>query len=141
DDLRARDECSGFFLRLGEERDHAAEVMHLLRGDRVARMPGESRVQGLLDARMPFEETGERMGVVAVLAHAYSERFDSPQHEPAVQRARDGPKGLLEEEEPFRDRWIVRRGEAADDVRVSAEVLGRRVHDDVRAELERPLEI
>ena len=38
-------------------------------------------------------------------------------------------------------RRVVRRGEAADHVRVAAEVLRRRVDDDVGAELERPLEV
>ena len=76
-----------------------------------------------------------------MLAHAHGERLDSPQHEPAVHGARDRSQGLLEEQKPFRDRRIVRRGETADDVRVSTEVLGRRVHHDVRAELQRPLQI
>ena len=131
----------GFFLRLGQKRDHAAEVVHLFRGDRVAGMLREPRIEGLLDAWMPFEKARQRMSALTMLAHAHSERLDSPQHEPAVHRARDGSQGLLEEQKPLCDRRIVRRGETADDVRVSTEVLGRRVHHDVRAELQRPLQI
>src|SRR5207253_5681966 len=38
EDLRARHERGGLLFRLGEERDHAAEVAHLLCSDRMARM-------------------------------------------------------------------------------------------------------
>src|SRR6266550_6366482 len=139
EDPRARDERGGLLLRLGEERDHAAEVAHLLGSDRVARMSRQSGIQNLLDTRMALEKAGERMSVVAVLAHAYGQRLDPAKHEPAVQRPRDGPERLLQEEQPLRDRGIVRGSEATNDVRVSTEVLRRRVHDDVRAELEWPL--
>ena len=53
----------------------------------------------------------------------------------------NGAEGLLQELEALGDRRVVRRGEAADHVRVAAEVLRRRVDDDVGAELERELEV
>src|SRR6266550_6262774 len=139
EDLRACDESGGLLLRLCQERDHPAKVAHLLCSDRVAWVSGQSGIQNLLDTRMALEKAGDRMSVVAVLTHAYGQRLDPAQHEPAVQRPGDGPARLLQEEQPLRDRGIVRRSEATNDVRVSTEVLRCRVHDDVRAELEWPL--
>ena len=69
------------------------------------------------------------------------ERLDPAQDEAAVERAGHRAERLLEEEEPLRDRRRRRRDEAADDVGVAAEVLRRRVDDDVGAELERALEV
>ena len=90
---------------------------------------------------MILEERDHGAGVLAVLAHPHGEGLEAAQHEPGVERAGDGAERLLQEAKPFRDRRVVRGGEPADDVGVAAEVLRRRVHDDVRAELERLLEI
>src|SRR5713101_7953202 len=104
-------------------------------------MSRQSRIEDLLDARMALEKARDRMGVLTVLAHPNSKRLDAAQNEPAVQRAGNRAEGLLQEQQSLRDRRIARRGEAADDVRVSTEVLGRRVDDDVGAELERSLQV
>jgi hypothetical protein len=141
EELRARDELDRMLLRLREERDHPAEVAHLPRGHGVVRVRGQAGVEDLLDARAAVEPERDRHRVLAVLAHAYCERLDTPQHEPRVERARHGAERLLEEVEALGDRRVVRRGEAADRVGVAAEVLRRRVHDDVRAELERTLQV
>ena len=53
EDLRPGDERDRLLLRLDEERDHPAEVAHLLGGDRVARMGRETRVENLLHAPVP----------------------------------------------------------------------------------------
>src|SRR6478672_10880022 len=106
----------------------------------MAGMPGQSRIEHLLHARVSFEEAGDRMCVVTVLAHTYCQRLDAAEHEPAVERPGHGAEGLLQEREPFRDGWIVRCREAADDVGMAAEIFRRRMDDDVRAELQRALE-
>ena len=67
--------------------------------------------------------------------------FTPAEDEPGVERPRHGAERLLQEAEALRDRRVVRAGEAADDVRVAAEVLRRRVEDDVGAEIERALEV
>ena len=87
------------------------------------------------------EPGGDRARVLAVLPHPHRERLQAAQDEPAVERARHGAERLLEEVEALRDRRVVRADEAADDVRVAAEVLRRRVEDDVGAEVERVLEV
>ena len=75
-----------------------------------------------------------------VLPHAHAERLQAAQHEVAVERARHAADRLLEEVELLGERVVARHDRAADDVGVAVQVLRRRVHDDRRAELERPLE-
>ena len=62
------------------------------------------------------------------------------QHEVAVERARHRADRVLQEPEALGDLGIAGGDEPADDVGVTAEVLGGRVHHDVGAELERPLQ-
>ena len=105
----------------------------------MPRVALEARVEDALDARMRLEEVDHRAGVLAVPTHPDGECLHPTQDEPRVERARDRAERLLEEVEALGDRRVVRRQEAADHVRVSAQVLRRRVQDDVGAELERPL--
>ena len=63
------------------------------------------------------------------------------QDEPRVERPGHGAERLLQEVEALGERVVVRGDEAADHVAVAAEVLRRRVHDRVGAELERLLEV
>ena len=139
--LRAPDEVDGLLLGLDEERDHAAEVAHLPGGELVARVAREAGVEDALDPRVRLEELDHGMRVLAVALHPHGEGLHPAQHEPRVERPRDRAERLLQEAEALRDRRVVRAREAADDVRVAAEVLRRRVEDDVGAERERLLEI
>jgi len=88
EELRASCDCRGLLRRFGEERDHAAEVAHLARRDRVTRVRGKPGVEDLLDARVPREHGGDLRRVQAVLPHPERERLDPAQHEPGVERAR-----------------------------------------------------
>ena len=141
EDRRAGDEVDRLRLGLQQERDHAAEVAHLGARDVVARMVRQAGVEHALDGRVPVEELGDLPGVLGVLAHAHRERLDPAQDEPRVEGAGDGAERLLQEVEAFRQRVVVRRDEPADRVAVAAEVLRRRVDDDVGAELERLLQV
>ena len=87
EDLRPGDERDGLLLGLDEERDHAAEVAHLARGDLVAGVVGEAGVEHALDRRVPLEERDDGARVLAVLAHPDGERLQPAQHEP---RSRTG---------------------------------------------------
>src|SRR5205823_1143247 len=100
-----------------------------------------TRLFGGANAASAVDACVIRARVVAVLAHPHCERLHSAQHEPAVERAGNRAERLLQEEQPLRNRRIVRRDEAADDVRVAAEVLRRRVQNDVRAEREWALQV
>src|SRR5947208_3128884 len=72
---------------------------------------------------------------------ANSASLDTAHDEPGGEWARDGPERLLQDRQPLGDRRIVGRGETPDDVGMSTEILGRRVDDDVAAELERALKV
>ena len=140
-DLRPRDELVGLLRARGEEGDHAAEVPHLARGDLVAWVAGEAGVEDLLHGRVLRQEGRDRARVLAVAVHADCQRPHPAEHEPAVERARDGAEGLLQELQALGHGRVVGRGEAADHVGVAAQVLRRRVDDDVGPELERELEV
>ena len=103
-DPRSRDELDRFLLAPDEERDHAAEVAHLARRDRVAGVRGQARVEDALHARMALEERRDRRRVRAVAVHAHRERLHAAEHEPAVERPGNRAERLLEERELLRDR-------------------------------------
>ena len=138
---RLRDELDRLLFRLHLERDHAAEVAHLTGRDLVARVVGQPGPEDLRDPRVGAEELHDAARVRALPIHAHGERLHAAKHQPGVERARNRPERLLQEPQPFGDRRVVRAGEAADDVRVAPEVLRRGVDDDVRAEVERVLEV
>ena len=77
---------------------------------------------------------------VAVPLHAHRERLEPAEHQVAVERARHRADRVLQEPDALGDLGVVGGREPADDVGVAAEVLRGRVHDDVGAELERPLQ-
>ena len=141
EEARACDEVDRLLLGGREERHHSPEVAHLTAGDLVARMAGKARVEHPLDGGMTFEERRDLACVLAVLPHPDRERLDPAQHQPGVERSGDRPERLLEEVETFRECVVVGRDESADRVAVAAEVLGGRVHDDVRAQRERLLQV
>ena len=90
---------------------------------------------------MALEELRDAPSVLAVRAHAYRKRLHPAQHEPRVERAGHGAERLLQEVEALGERVVVGGDEAADHVAVAAEVLGRRVDDEVGAEVERLLQV
>ena len=76
--------------------------------------------------------------------HAQRQRLEAAQREKAVERADDAADGVLQIGQAFRQRRMARLAadnhRPADHVRMSVQILGRRVHDDVEAELERSLD-
>ena len=72
--------------------------------------------------------------------HAEGERLDAAQGQPAVERPGDGAGGILVEADRLQQLARADDG-AADDVGMAAEVLGRAVHDDVRAQAQRLLQV
>ena len=93
------------------------------------------------DARVARQERGDLERILGVSTHAVRERPDPPEHEPAVERRRDGATRDLEGADPVEE-LVARLGDdgATHHVGVPAEVLGRRVQDQVGAEPERRLE-
>src|SRR6185295_18742242 len=123
------------------EREHAAEARHLAGGDLVARMIGETGEVDPEDGGVPGEELGEDEGILAVRAHPGGERPHAPQHEPAVERRGAGSRGRLDPPDALPELALLAGDESpAEDVAVAAEVLRRRMEDEIRPEVERALE-
>ena len=123
------------------EADHPAEVGHLLRRRGVTGMVGELRVEHPLDGRVPHEQVDDGSGVAAMAVHPHGERLDAAQDEVAVERRGNRAGGVLHVAQSLGELVVVDGDDATDDVAVAAEVLRRRVDDDVGAEGEWLLEI
>ena len=107
-------------------------------------MAGVRREPGIVhgvDGRVRLEEAGDRHRVGAVRAHPPRQGTNSALEEPAVEWRRHGTPDPLDEPQPLRE-LIVRPGHerTTKQVAVAAEILGRGMHDDVGAEVERALE-
>ena len=72
---------------------------------------------------------------------AQRERFQAAQYEPAIKRRRHRARRVLQKFETFIQRRVICHKRAADDIAMSAEIFGGRVHGQIRAQLERPLQI
>ena len=108
----------------------------------MAGMVGQTGVEDALDCRMAVEVLGDRAGVLAVRAACGARASSGRAGRASVS---NGP-GTAPSEfcRKARRSAIVGsfvQANAADEVGVAAEVLGRRVDDDVGAELERALQV
>ena len=83
------------------EGQHAAEPLHLARGERVLRMVRQPGIVDLPHLRMPREILGDRLPVSVVRLHAHGHRLRAAQHQPRVERAQDGARRVLHEPEPL----------------------------------------
>ena len=83
------------------ERNHAAEVAHLLGRGGVAGMVGQLRVEHPVDGGMGGEQVDDGPGVLAVAVHPQRQRLHPAQHEIAVERRGDRACRVLGEPEPF----------------------------------------
>src|SRR5262245_43626883 len=98
---------------------------------------------GVVDARhlrARAQEARDLLGVRLVLAHAQRERLRAWQRQPGVPGAGDAAGRVAREAQALEELRIVDDDGAADHVRVAADVLRRRVYDDLRAVPERVLE-
>ena len=74
--------------------------------------------------------------------HAQRQRLHAAQGQEAVERPGDGADRVLQEAEPLGELGVLAHHQhAADHVGMAVEVLGRRMHDDVEAVLQRPLHL
>ena len=122
------------------ERDHRAEARRLALLELVARVVRQARGRAPSHLRVVGEEVGDRPAVGLVALHAHAERLDAAQRQERVEGRQDRAHRLLDEGEPLGVLRERRDEDAADRVAVAVQELGRRVHDDVGAELERALE-
>jgi len=90
-----------------------------------------------MHARVRLEKARDRQGVLVVPRHAQRKRPDPAHHEPRVERREHAALGA-QVIPRARHGDVVSCDDARDDVRVSREVLGRRVKHRVRAERDGP---
>ena len=140
--LRALGDFERARLRAAQRhRDDAAEAAHLLARELVLRVRGQPGIEHLRDVVALAEEVRDRVRVALVLAHPHRQRLRAARDQERVERAQHRAERLLQEAQVLGDRVVVRHRRAADHVAVPADVLGRRVDHDVRAERERRLEV
>jgi hypothetical protein len=96
-------------------------------------MVGQAGIVHLVDLRMGLQEPGDGECVLLVLAHSDGEGFEATEHDPGVECAWHRASGVLVELDPLVELLVGGRDSPADDVRMAAHVLGRRVDHDVRA--------
>ena len=106
----------------------------------VAGVVGEAGPQHPLDLLVVVEERRHLAGVLLVARHAQVQRLGPAQHEPGVERRQDRTDRVLHELQRLRVLLALHDRDAAHAVRVAVQELRGRVHDDVGAERERPLE-
>ena len=88
---------------------------------------------------MSTQQLDHPRGVLTVHAHPRVERAHAPQREEAVEWSTSNPQTVRPPRQLLDHRWIRRYDGTADDVAVSVQILGGRVHHEVRAELDRTL--
>ena len=103
-----------------------------------------ARQTGVMDGvhqRMACQVPGHLHGIGFVLTHAYGQRFQTAEDQPAVEWTGYGPGSVLVELDRLIHVGVTGDHRAADDVRVSADVLGGAVHHDVGSQAEWTLPI
>ena len=127
--------------RLQLEADHAAEAAHLPPPNVIVGVRREQRRIDPRDLRVRRQPRGDHLAALLVPLHAYAQRLQAAQHEEAVHRPRNGAGCVLKDLQPVVGGRVVQRDHAHHHVTVAIQVLGHAVHDKVRAQLQRALEV
>src|SRR5213082_16222 len=120
--------------------DTAETTRHLSPGKRVLRVTRQPRVVHALDPGMLLQELrdGERIGAMSL--HAQRQGLDAPQGEERVEGAGYGAHRVLQIGDALGELRVRPHDRSSPDgVGMSIEILGRRVHADIEAMLERAL--
>ena len=102
--------------------------------DVVVRVVCQPRVEDGLHRGMPGEEFGDGRTVLAVALHPQRQRLEPADGQVCVERARYRAGPVLQEREGVVESLVVGHQHAADDIGMSADVLGGRVQHDVGPE-------
>ena len=124
--------------------DDAPEAaVHLALRKFVMRMVRQTRIDHTLDLRMLLQKLrdGERVGAVPL--HAQSQRLDAAQRQEGIERPGHSAHGVLQIGEPFAQLIgaMPDHRRAADRVRMTVQILRRRVHDEIEPVLQRVLQV
>ncbi len=93
------------------------------------------------DGRMRIQERGHPLGPLTMSLHSNCESLQSAEQKPRVHWSWDGADCVLQKAEPLGQLSVAGGDGPHDQVRVAAEILGRRVHHRVGAEVEWALQI
>ena len=113
---------------------------HLPHRQRVARVARQSGVVHRRHRRMPREPLREPQRRRRLGQHAEFERLQAPRAEIRLQRPHHRAGGVLQPVQPRAEFGVADDERSAEQVAVTADRLGGRVHHDVGAEFERPRE-
>lgn len=125
----------GLCIAVINEAKDAAEAAHLCRGDRVSGKVGQARIVDLLHlgAIAKITRDSERGGVL--LANAHDERAKTAGEQESDLGGHYLSEVLAPRPEPV-DVWLGGYDDAAREIAVTAEILGRAMDDDVGTERE-----
>lgn len=118
---------------------HALAV--LLAGDVSVRVRVEAGVVDRNDMGRGLESSGYGCSITRSLAGTEVQGLEATVSKPGVEGGGDGSDSILEEGETLVDLVRVERGNTHHDVRVTVDVLGHTVDDDVGAKVERILDV
>jgi hypothetical protein len=99
------------------------------------------RIHPVLDLRLGGEELSHRRCILCMAVHAHCQGLDASQHKEAIERARYCAHRVLKERQSLVQLSRSHHNRAPNYVGVAAEILGRRMDDDICTQLERPLQI
>jgi hypothetical protein len=111
------------------------------RGDGVVRVPVQARVEEAFHRLVALQPLRHLHCVLVLSIDAQAERLDAAWQQPAVERRRHRTDGVLVEPQLLFELGVAAHQRAGDDVAAPADVHGRAMHHDVRAEVQRLLEV
>ena len=130
---RLRDPAAGLEPAGNLERERAAEAAELTLRDLVLRMVRQPRVVHALDGRMRRQRLGELRRGGTVVLHPQAQGRQPAEAQPRLERRHRAAQVDQRVAEPPEQR-LARARDAADQVGVAPDVLGRRVERDVEPE-------
>ena len=121
------------------EGDHAAARAHLALGQGALREALQARIEHRRHGRMRLQPASDRLGAVAVARHPQRQGLQAAHDQEGGERRHHRAGHVLYADQPHAGHVLdAADGDAAHQVAVTAQILGRRVDDDVGAQGQRP---
>ena len=134
EELDCAEEAAGLLRGTKVEAHHGAEALLLPDGQLMLPMALQAGIGQASELGLRGEEFGDGAAIFLVGFHPQRQRLDAAQNEEALEGGKNSAGGLLDEEKALLVLGLRANERAAEAIRVAVEKLGRRVHDDVRAE-------
>ena len=123
------------------KREHRTRPLLLPARDIVMRMRRQSRVIDLAHLGVGVQVPRNRNPVRVVLEHPHGQGLNSTRHQKAIHRREPGPRRALNKVDFLRVLRARQDHSSACRIAVPVQILGHRVHDDVRSELDGALQV